>query len=184
MSKVAELHKHDAPASLGIYILTCSTSKFKELKTGQHPEDTSGDIIEKLSSTSGHRVEGRRLVSDSRPMIRRIAKKALSSKAVDILIITGGTGLSPRDVTVESISRLVDKKIPGFGELFRNISFNEIGSAAMLSRAFAGSANGKIIFCLPGSPDGVQTAMERLILPEIGHMIKISREPKQPSSSR
>lgn len=179
MSKIAELHKHNAPTSLGIYILTCSTSKFKQIKTNQHLEDTSGDIIEKLSTRSGHRVEGRQLISDSIPMIKRVVRKALSSKAIDVLIITGGTGLSPRDVTVESITQLVDKKIPGFGELFRNISFNKIGSAAMLSRAFAGSVKGKIIFCLPGSPDGVQTAMEKLILPEIGHMIKISHEPKQ-----
>jgi molybdenum cofactor biosynthesis protein B len=109
-------------------------------------------------------------------MIRKIAKRVLSSRTVDALIITGGTGLSPRDVTVESISPFVEKEVPGFGELFRKISFDRIGSAAMLSRAFAGSAKGKLIFCLPGSPDAVQTAMEQLILPEISHMIKISRE--------
>lgn len=177
MSKVVKLHKHDAPRSLGIYIVTCSTSKFKQLKAGQRPTDASGDIIQKLTSTSRHRVQGRELISDSKLMIRKVARNALASKAVDVLIITGGTGLSPRDVTVESILELVDKEIPGFGELFRRISYDRIGSAAMLSRAFAGSVKGKLIFCLPGSPDAVQTAMRQLILPEIGHMVKISREP-------
>ena len=176
MSKVVELHKRGAPSSLGIFIVTCSTSKFKELQAGQQPTDASGDIIEKLAARSGHRVEGRRLISDSKSMLRKVTKKALASKRVDVLIITGGTGLSRRDVTIESISIFVKKMIPGFGELFRKISFENIGSSAMLSRAFAASADGKMIFCLPGSPDGVQTAMERLILPEIGHMIKISRQ--------
>jgi molybdenum cofactor biosynthesis protein B len=176
LSKVVELHKHNAPTSLGIYIVTCSTSKFKQLKAGQAAEDASGDIIAKLATLAGHRVEGRQLISDSKSMIRRVAKKALSSKSVDVLIITGGTGLSRRDVTVESVSSFIDKEIPGFGEIFRRISFDGIGSAAMLSRASAGLAKGKLIFTLPGSPDGVQTAMDRLILPEIGHMIKISRE--------
>ena len=176
MSNVSELHKHNAPTILGVYIITCSTSKFKQLKTGQQPEDVSGDIIERLASAAGHRVEGRLLISDSKTMIRRVTRRALASKTVDALIITGGTGLSPRDVTVESVSSFIDKEILGFGELFRKISFDGIGSAAMLSRAFAGSVEGKLIFCLPGSPDGVQTAMEQLILPEIGHMIKISRQ--------
>jgi molybdenum cofactor biosynthesis protein B len=176
LSKVAELHKYNAPASLGIYIVTCSTSKFKQLKGGLHPDDASGDIIFKLASAANHRVQGRQLISDSKSMIRKIAKRVLSSRTVDALIITGGTGLSPRDVTVESISRFVEKEVPGFGELFRKISYDRIGSAAMLSRAFAGSAKGKLIFCLPGSPDAVQTAMEQLILPEISHMIKICRE--------
>jgi len=176
MSRVVELHKHGAPSILGIFIVTCSTSKFKELEAGQRPTDASGDIIEKLAAGSGHRVEGRRLISDSKSMIRKVAKQALASKRVDVLIITGGTGLSPRDITIESISTFAKKAIPGFGELFRKISFDKIGSSAMLSRAFAASADGKLIFCLPGSPDGVQTAMEQLIIPEIGHMIKISRQ--------
>lgn len=84
--------------------------------------------------------------------------------------------MSPRDVTIESIEPLVEKEIPGFGELFRRISYDTIGSPAMLSRAFAGSVKGKVAFCLPGSPNAVQTAMEKLILPELGHLLKVSRE--------
>ncbi len=176
MNKVHELHKASAPHSVGIFILTCSTSKFKQTKAGTKPDDTSGDIIEHLASNAGHTIQGRKLISDSKPMITKTAKQALRTRGVDALIITGGTGLSPRDVTVESISPLVDREIPGFGELFRKLSFDTIGSAALLSRAFAGTSTGKAVFCLPGSPDAVQTAMEKLILPELGHIIRITRE--------
>ena len=165
-----------SPKTLGISIVTCSTSKFKQQKAGERPDDKSGDIIESSVSKAGHRVEGRCLISDSKPMIRREVRKVLSSRRTDALIITGGTGLSPRDVTIESVSSVLEKEVPGFGELFRKISYDRIGSAAMLSRALAGSSKGKLIFCLPGSPDAVETAMQELILPEIGHMLKVSRE--------
>lgn len=84
--------------------------------------------------------------------------------------------VSPRDVTIESVAPTLDKEIPGFGELFRKVSYDKIGSAAMLSRALAGSISGKVVFCLPGSPDAVQTAMEKLILPEVEHIIRVARE--------
>jgi molybdenum cofactor biosynthesis protein B len=176
LSKVAELHKTISPKLIGVFIVTCSTSKFKELKLGGKPADASGDVMEKLLEQSQHRVEGRELISDSVSMIRRSIRRALARVTVDAVIITGGTGLSPRDVTVESAKPFFEKEIPGFGELFRKVSFEEIGSPAMLSRATAGACKGKLIFCLPGSPDGVRTALERLILPELGHMIKVSRE--------
>jgi molybdenum cofactor biosynthesis protein B len=176
MSKVSERHKAEAPASLGIFVVTCSTSKFSQLQSGQKPEDTSGDIIERMAIDTGHRIRGRKLISDSKKMIQRVAKQALASGQVDALIMTGGTGLSPRDVTVESIQPFLTKEITGFGELFRKLSFDRIGSAAMLSRALAGLAKNKPVFCLPGSPDAVETAMRELILPELGHMVRVSRE--------
>jgi molybdenum cofactor biosynthesis protein B len=176
MSKVSELHKSSAPNSLGIYIITCSTSKFNQYKAGENPDDTSGALIADLAVKAGHRVEGHKLVSDSRLMISKAARQALRSGKVDAVILTGGTGLSPRDVTIESLSPIADKEIPGFGELFRKLSFDSIGSPALLSRAFAATSKGKVIFCLPGSPDAVQTAMEKLILPELGHIIRVARE--------
>lgn len=176
MSHVPDLHKATAPKSLGIYIVTCSTSKFKQLSSGEKPDDISGDIIERMASNAGHRIEGRKLISDSTPMIKKTTRRALALKHVDALIVSGGTGLSPRDVTVESISPTIEKEIPGFGELFRKLSYEKIGSAAMLSRAFAGFAKGKVVFCLPGSPDAVETAMEKLILPELGHIVRVGRE--------
>ncbi len=176
MSKVSILHKASAPKSVGIYIITCSTSKFKQSKAGEEPDDESGDTIEKLAAAAGHRIRGRKLISDSKTEIAKTAKRALKKNNVDVLIITGGTGLSPRDVTVESVTPLVDREILGFGELFRKISYDLIGSPALLSRAFAGISKGKAIFCVPGSPDAVQTAMEKLILPEMGHIIRVSRQ--------
>ncbi len=176
MDSVPELHKASAPKSLGIFIITCSTSKYNELSNGKSPNDISGDIIEQQVRNAAHKIEGRKLISDSKPMIRKTAKSALTSKNVDVIIITGGTGLSPRDVTIESISPMFDKEIDGFGELFRRISFDRIGSPAMLTRAAAGMTKGKAIFCLPGSPDAVQIALEKLILPELGHIVKVGRE--------
>jgi molybdenum cofactor biosynthesis protein B len=176
MSRVADLHKASSPKTVGIYIVTCSTSKFSELSTGTKPEDASGDIIEQLAMRAGHRIEGRKLISDSKTMIQKTVRQALAAKNVDAIIITGGTGLSPRDVTVESTAPMMKKEILGFGELFRKISYDRIGPAAMLSRAVAGSVKGRVLFCLPGSPDAVQTAMEQLILPELGHMVRVVRE--------
>lgn len=176
MARIPDLHKATAPRSVGIYIITCSTSKFNEQSKGLKPDDGSGDAIEQITIAAGHRVDGRKLISDSKTMIQRSLRKALASRSVGAVVITGGTGLSPRDITIESVEKIIEKKIPGFGELFRKISYDEIGSAAMLSRAEAGSVKGKLIFCLPGSPNAVQTAMRQLILPELGHMIRVVGE--------
>jgi len=176
MNKIPQLHKHMSPKSVGISIVTCSTSKFAQTRAGQKADDKSGSIIEQLVVNAGHNVKGRFLISDSKQMIQKHVRSVLASHDIDALIITGGTGLSTRDITIESVSPFLQKSIPGFGELFRKISFDKIGSAAMLSRALAGSSNGKVIFCLPGSPDAVETAMTQLVLPEIGHMLKVTRE--------
>ncbi len=175
MSKVAELHKESSPASAGVYVLTCSTSKYKQLQEGMQPDDVSGDIIERLAADAGHKIAGRKLIPDSGLMIRRALRSALAKRAVDVLIVTGGTGISQTDVTFETIYPLLERELPGFGEIFRRISYDEIGSPAMMSRAFAGTIKGKAVFCLPGSPNGVRTAMEKLILPELGHIIGLSR---------
>jgi len=177
MSETSKLHKKSSPDSATVYIVTCSTSKFKQLKAKQQPSDESGDIIEQLAASAGHRIAGRKLISDSKPMIQKATRAALSNRGVDVVIITGGTGLSSTDVTFEAISPLLDREIPGFGELFRKISFDEIGSAAMVSRAFAGMIKRRAIFCLPGSPNAVRTAMEKLILPELGHIIGLAQGP-------
>jgi molybdenum cofactor biosynthesis protein B len=175
MSNVTRLHKESSPKSVSVYIVTCSTSKFKQIQAKEEPTDESGDTIEQLTRSGGHVVVGRTLISDSIPMIRKTTRKALLNPKVDAVIITGGTGFSTTDATYESIAPILDREIPGFGELFRKISFDEIGSAAMLSRAFAGIAKRKAIFCLPGSPNAVQTAMQKLILPELGHLVGLAR---------
>jgi len=177
MSETSKLHKKSSPETATVYIITCSTSKYKQLKAKQKPDDESGDIIEQLAASAGHKIAGRQLISDSRPMIRKATKSVLSNRDVDAVIITGGTGLSSTDVTFEAISPMLDREIPGFGELFRKISYDEIGSAAMMSRAFAGTIRRAAVFCLPGSPNAVKTAMERLILPELGHLVGLAHGP-------
>jgi len=175
MSKVSKLHKESSPKTAGVYVLTCSTSKYKQLRVKQQPEDVSGDIIEQLAASAGHIIAGRKLITDSKSVIRSAMRTALADRNVDVIIVTGGTGLSHTDVTFESISPLLDREIPGFGEIFRRVSYDEIGSSAMMSRAFAGTVGTKAVFCLPGSPNGVKTAMEKLILPELGHIIGLTR---------
>jgi len=178
MSTVSHEHKATSPRTVGLFIITCSTSRYNEMKSAGNlrPNDESGDIIERLAVNAGHKIEGRKLIDDSKTMIRKSVRQSLVAKDVDALIITGGTGLSPRDVTIETIKPMLSKQISGFGELFRKISYDRIGSPAMLSRALAGIVIGKPVFCLPGSPDAVQTAMEKLILPELGHLIRVARQ--------
>lgn len=175
MSSVSQLHKSKSPTSAGVYILTCSTSKYKQLKRNERPDDESGDVIEKLSTQAGHTIVGRTLIADSISMIRHTVRSALRNGRVDVIVITGGTGLSRTDVTFEAVSPLLEKHFPGFGEIFRRVSYDEIGSAAMMSRAFGGTIGSKAIFCLPGSPNGVKTAMVSLIAPELGHIIGLVR---------
>jgi len=177
MTDIPSMHREHAPRSAAIFIVTCSTSKAEQKKRGVPVEDPSGDEIEKLMREAGHRVAGRALIPDRIGVLRTAVRKALRSDA-DAIIITGGTGIAPSDVTVEGVSPMLEKQIPGFGELLRRISYDKIGSAAMMTRAMAGVVNGKAIFCLPGSPDGVTTAVSRLIIPELGHVLSIARQGK------
>jgi molybdenum cofactor biosynthesis protein B len=158
-----------------VAIVTCSTSKYDDKKLGRPIEDASGDLIEKLMEEAGHEISQRKLISDSEAMIRQTVRDAAMSSNIDAVIITGGTGIAPKDVTIEAVKLLLDKELPGFGELFRRISYDSIGSAALMSRAMAGVMRGKPIFCLLGSPDGVEKALRNLIIPEIGHIAKHSR---------
>jgi molybdenum cofactor biosynthesis protein B len=109
-------------------------------------------------------------------MIQQNVSKALELQSVDAIITCGGTGISPRDVTIESVKPLFEKELDGFGEIFRRLSFDEIGSAAVLTRATAGVSNGKVIFCIPGSPQAASVCLKRLISPEASHILKHTRE--------
>ncbi len=176
MSETSLKHKAAAPKKLDILVVTCSTSKYDDKKLGRPIEDASGDLIEKLVKEAGHEISQRTLISDSEAMIKQIIREASMSPHIDAVIITGGTGIAPKDVTIEAVKGQLDKELPGFGELFRKISYDSIGSAALMSRAMAGVTRGKAIFCLPGSPDGVEKALRNLIIPEIGHIVKHSRD--------
>jgi molybdenum cofactor biosynthesis protein B len=171
MSETSRQHKEEAPKKLSFAVITISSSRSTALEARKKVIDESGDMIADLLKASGHVVFMRELVSDSRSHIDLAVKKALQSKYVDAVITCGGTGISPADITIETVYPLLDKELPGFGELFRSLSYSEIGSAAVMSRALAGVTRGKAVFCLPGSPQAVRLCLERLILPEVGHIV-------------
>jgi molybdenum cofactor biosynthesis protein B len=155
-------HHATAPRTVAVAVLTLSDSRTPA-------EDRSGDAIVALLEAAGHAVAGRVLVREDPPVIRAALEAALAGPA-QAIILNGGTGIAPRDSTPEIVGALLERELPGFGELFRQLSFHEIGAAAMLSRALAGVARGKLLFALPGSEAACRLALEQLILPELGHM--------------
>jgi molybdenum cofactor biosynthesis protein B len=137
--------------------------------------DTSGGRLRALLEEAGHVVVATGIVPDEPARIRARVKEHLRDPEVDAIVTTGGTGLAPRDTTYEALTALFEKQIDGFGELFRMLSFEDIGPAAMLSRAAAGVAHGKVLVLLPGSTAAVELGMTRLVLPQLGHMVALVR---------
>jgi molybdenum cofactor biosynthesis protein B len=176
LSKTAEKHKAQAPEKLDFAVFVCSSSRFRNWQKKGQIEDPSGDLIVELLEAAGHDVTLRGVLPDDGAVIRQGVLKALKTKNVEAIITCGGTGVAARDVTVEAIRPLLEKDLPGFGELFRRLSYDEIGSAAVMSRTLAGIAKGKALFVLPGSPQAVRLCVERLILPEAPHIVKHARE--------
>lgn len=160
---VAE-HRAHAPAHVSAFVITCSDTRNEK-------QDESGRIVRALLEDRGHHFAGYELVKDEPDAIRGALHRALEAGARAV-VINGGTGIGPRDVTLETVAPMFDKRLEGFGELFRSLSYKEIGSAAMMSRAAAGTMRGAIVFCIPGSPQAVRLAMEALILPEVGHAVR------------
>jgi len=165
----AEEHRRFAPAALGFAVVTVSDSRSPQ-------DDASGDTIRRLAAAAGHRVEVSALVKDDVAAIRRALAEILATPGIDVVVVTGGTGFAPRDLTIDAAVPLFERQVEGFGELFRMLSFRQVGAAAMLSRAAAGLALGRAVFLLPGSPKAVALAMEELILPEAGHLISQARK--------
>jgi molybdopterin adenylyltransferase len=163
-----EQHRSYAPTTLGFAAVTVSDTRTEA-------DDTGSRTIRDLAQAAGHRVEGSALVRDDVAAIRGAVREMLALPGVDVVVVTGGTGLSPRDVTLDAVLPLLEKPIEGFGELFRMLSWQQVGSAAMLSRAAAGLVGGQAVFLLPGSPKAVTLAMEKLILPEAGHLLGQAR---------
>jgi molybdenum cofactor biosynthesis protein B len=156
-------HRRAAPAQVATAILTVSDTRTLET-------DTGGALAAELLGGAGHTIVSRAIVRDEPEAIRAAALAALAEPGVRALVVTGGTGVAPRDVTPDALEPLFERAIPGFGELFRMLSWEEIGSAALLSRAVAGLRGGRVVFVLPGSRGAVRLALEKLILPELGHL--------------
>jgi molybdopterin adenylyltransferase len=158
-------HKATAPKTVGCFVLTVSDTKTTET-------DTSGTLIRELLTTAGHRVVQSRIVRDEPAEVARIVRDACTRHDVQAVVLTGGTGITSRDSTFEAVEALLDKRLPGFGELFRMLSFQEIGAAAMMSRAQMGLHARRIVVSLPGSPNACRLALEKLLLPELGHLLR------------
>lgn len=158
-------HKAAAPKRVSCFVLTVSDTRTEDT-------DTSGGAIIDLLTAAGHHVAGRAIVKDEPADVIRHVSDQLSSGAVQVIITTGGTGLTSRDTTYDAIGEVIEKRLEGFGELFRMLSYQDIGPAAMLSRASAGVARGKLIVSLPGSEAAVRLAMSKLLIPELGHLVQ------------
>lgn len=158
---VNEHHRHGAHTHLKLGVITASDTRAAAT-------DESGRLIRELLEGAGHRVAYYEVLPDSPERIAAAVRKGLHD--LDGVIVNGGTGIAARDSTIEALRPLIDKELEGFGELFRALSYQEIGSAAFLSRALAGISGGKIVVALPGSPNACRLAMEKLLLPELGHM--------------
>ncbi len=172
MSRTAQEHKADAPSSLGFAVIICSSSRYETLKKGYDVEDPSGDLIVHLVQKQGYSIIQRKIIPDDVKVLMKTVQEALVTSKVDVIITCGGTGISHTDITVETIQSVLERELPGFGEIFRMISYQEIGSSAILTRAIAGISKNKVIFCIPGSIQAVSISMKKLILPEVSHIIR------------
>ncbi|NOU09576.1 MAG: MogA/MoaB family molybdenum cofactor biosynthesis protein [Nitrospira sp.] len=158
-------HKDHAPSSIGCMVITCSDTRTQET-------DTSGQLICKLLEAQGHTIVEYHLVKDDPAQIQLWIARGTSNEHVQAVIINGGTGISRRDSTFEAVDEMLEKRLSGFGEIFRYLTYQEIGSPAIMTRATAGIVNDRVLFSIPGSENAVRLAMEKLILAELGHLVK------------
>jgi len=168
MSQSVAEHRAGSPQQPACAVITVSDTR--TLAT-----DTGGQTIVDLLTAAGYPVAARQIIPDEPARMRPLLEQLTADPAVDALLLTGGTGLSSRDQTFETVSSLLTKPLPGYGELFRMLSFAEIGAAAMLSRAVGGLVGRTVVLTMPGSPAGVRLAMERLIIPELPHLVREAR---------
>ncbi|MGH7259679.1 MAG: MogA/MoaB family molybdenum cofactor biosynthesis protein [Nitrospiraceae bacterium] len=164
-SHAAHEHKAQAPSQINCVVITCSDTRTSE-------SDTSGYRIRHMLNDAGHAVVSYQLIKDEPLKIKAAIKKAVKNKKVQAIIINGGTGIARRDSTFEAVDGMLEKRLDGFGEVFRFLTYQEIGSPAIMSRATAGIYKGRVIFSTPGSENAVRLAMEKLILPELGHILQ------------
>lgn len=159
-----EEHRNKAPKSVHFSVIIVSDTRTEA-------DDISGRIITDFMTKAGHVLTTKTIVRNEVSDIQRALRESLEDVDTQVIIVTGGTGVSRRDLTLESVSHFQEKSLPGFGELFRALSFKEIGAAAIMSRATAFVTEGKAVFCLPGSERAVKLAVEELIAPEVGHLV-------------
>jgi molybdenum cofactor biosynthesis protein B len=171
MAHAVEEHRRHAPVKVKVAVLTVSDTRTEA-------DDEGGRMLREALAGAGHEVVHHAIVKDEPRDVRERVRGMLGDGGAEVVITTGGTGVSARDSTYEAVDGLLDKRLDGFGEIFRTLSFADVGAAAMLSRAVAGTvAGGGVVIALPGSPDAVRLAVEKLIVPELGHLAKLGRRP-------
>jgi molybdopterin adenylyltransferase len=158
-------HKAAAPARVGCYVITVSDTRTEAT-------DTGGRAAADLLTAAGHEIVGRTIVKDDAELLRDCIGRQLANPAVQAIITTGGTGITSRDCTYEAVSAMLWKKLDGFGEIFRALSYEQIGAAAMMSRAVAGTIAGRVVVSLPGSEAAVRLAVDKLLVPELAHLVR------------
>ncbi|MEE9275771.1 MAG: molybdenum cofactor biosynthesis protein B [bacterium] len=163
--KTYEEHRAEGPDAVTCAVVTVSDSRTEET-------DTSGRLIMNMLEECGHRIAFYRIVKDDAKLIRAALEAACADADVQVVVTNGGTGITERDTTYDVVVSMLDKEMPGFGELFRFLSYQEIGTASILTRATAGTCRGSILMTLPGSGNACRTGMEKIILPEISHMVR------------
>jgi molybdenum cofactor biosynthesis protein B len=160
-------HKTAAPQVVRCAVVTVSDTRTEA-------DDKSGAEIKRLLNSAGHTLDRCQIIPDESEHITSVVRTLTADPDLDAVVLTGGTGVAPRDCTYEAVAGLLTKQLDGFGELFRMISYEEIGSAAMLSRAVGGVVGNTAVFALPGSTGACRTAMEKLILPELAHLVSLA----------
>jgi len=166
-------HRKEAPKHLNVAVLVISDTRAQKMREGQD-EDISGKLIEKKVQAAGY-TTARFIVPDDADKIKDAVKKFIADPNIDAVIATGGTGITARDVTIETLAPMFEKELHGFGEILRRVGYDKVGGPALLTRATAGLIKRKPVFCLPGAPNAVEVAIG-LILPDLGHVVKHARE--------
>jgi len=164
MPRSVDEHRAASPVRVVCAVVTVSDTRTLET-------DRGGAMVAEMLQAAGHAVARREIIPDEPDRMRPLVRELVAEAAVEAVLLTGGTGIGQRDQTFETISALLTKPMPGYGELFRMLSFDDIGPAAMLSRAVGGAIDGRIVLTMPGSTAAVRLAMEKLILPEIAHLV-------------
>lgn len=159
-------HHHDVD-EVGVGIVTVSSSRTLD-------NDPSGDYIETAIEEAGHHVATRELIPDEFDRVQDTVDRLVERDDTDVVLVSGGTGVTPDDVTPEAVGPLLDKKLPGFGEVFRRLSYEEIGTKTIGSRSMGGVANETLVFCMPGSENAVSLGVDDVVLPEIGHLVGLA----------
>jgi molybdopterin adenylyltransferase len=162
---IHQQHEQTAPAALSVAVITVSDTRTLE-------NDTGGQTVIDHLLAAGHLLHSRHIIRDEPQPMRELLTTLCNELDLRAILLTGGTGISSRDQTYETVTALLDKSLPGYGELFRQLSYTEIGPAAILSRATGGVMRGKVVLTMPGSPNGVKLAMEKIIVPQLRHLAR------------